>query len=130
MHWVIDGHNVILRTPWLADIHAEGAQAGREALVNRVANLAQRSPRDRFTVVFDGQRGGSQQRSAAGVEVRYSSARGDADAVIRRYAAAGVTVVSDDRELCDDAVRAEACAMTPAEFVRRLRRGTPSPRTR
>ena len=122
MHWIIDGHNVVLRTPWLADVHDDNRQAGREALINRVANLAQRSPRDRFTIVFDGQRGGSQQRSAAGVEVRYSSARGDADAVILKSAAAGVTVVSDDRELCEGAQRAGARTLSTAEFVKRLGR--------
>lgn len=122
MHWVIDGHNVILRTPWLADVHDDNRQAGREALINRVANLAQRSPRDRFTIVFDGQRGGSQQRAAGGVEVRYSSARGDADALILKSAAAGVTVVSDDRELCEGVQRAGARILSGAEFVRRLGR--------
>ncbi len=122
MRWIIDGHNVILRTPWLADVHDDDRQAGRTALINRVANLAQRSPRDSFTIVFDGQRGGSQHRSAGGVDVRYSSARGDADALILKLAADGVTVVSDDRELCDGASRAGARAMSSAEFVRRLSR--------
>ena len=122
MHWIIDGHNVILRTPWLADVHDDDRQAGRTALINRVANLAQRSPRDRFTIVFDGQRGGSQQRTAAGVEVRYSSARGDADTLILRMAAAGVTVVSDDRELCEGVRGAEGRTMSSAEFVKRLGR--------
>jgi predicted RNA-binding protein with PIN domain len=122
VHWIIDGHNVILRTPWLASVHDDDRQAGREALINRVANLAQRSPRDRFTIVFDGQRGGSQHRSAAGVEVRYSSARGDADTLILRSAAAGATVVSDDRELCGSARRAGARTMPAGEFVTRLSR--------
>ena len=54
MRWLIDGYNVINRAAKLA---TQGD--GRQALLNLLANAAQRSPRDRYTVVFDGQRGGS-----------------------------------------------------------------------
>jgi hypothetical protein len=45
-----------------------------------------------------------------------------AHALIKRLAAAGTTVVSDDREVCDGAVRAGARTMTVGDFVRRMRR--------
>jgi predicted RNA-binding protein with PIN domain len=58
MHWLIDGYNVIHRSPALGG----GGADDREVLVNMLANASQRAPRDRFTVVFDGRRGGSRGR--------------------------------------------------------------------
>src|SRR5437762_12915667 len=85
MRWLIDGYNVIHRAPHLV---AAGGDDGR-ALLNVLANAAQRSPRDRFTVVFDGQRGGSRSIAAGGVSVVYSSAKETADGTIRRLVGAG-----------------------------------------
>ena len=119
MHWLIDGYNVIHRAP-----HVFGDEAdGRQALLNVLANVAQRSSRDRFTVVFDGQRGGSRTVAAAGVSVVYSSAKETADGTIKRLVSADMTVVSDDREVCDDARRAGARSMSVGDFIRRLRGG-------
>src|SRR5438128_846568 len=98
MRWLIDGYNVINRTTRLA-----AQDDGRQAFLNLLANAAQRSPRDRYTVVFDGQRGGSRSVAAGGVTVIYSSAQETADDAIKRLAARDMTVVSDDREVCDNA---------------------------
>lgn len=117
MHWLIDGYNVINRAPQLV---AAGPD-DRQALLNVLANAAQRAPRDRFTVVFDGQRGGSRSVGPGGVSVIYSSAKETADGTIKRLAAAGMTVVSDDREVSDGAVRTGARTMTVEDFARRLR---------
>ena len=75
---------------------------GRAALLRLVAVAVERTG-DRFTVVFDGQGGGSRSVAAAGIRVLYSSARETADDVIKRLASASMTVVSDDRDVCDGA---------------------------
>jgi len=93
---------------------------GRQALLKLLANAAQRSPRDRYTVVFDGQRGGSRTIGGGGVQVLYSSAQETADDAIKRLAARDMTVVSDDREVCDKARNAGARAMSVGDFVRRI----------
>ena len=117
MRWLIDGYNVINRAPGLVGRGTDD----RQALLNMLANAAQRAPRDHFTVVFDGQRGGSRAVAAAGITVVYSSAKETADGTIRRLAGAGTTVVSDDREVCDGAARAGARTMSVRNFVERLR---------
>lgn len=120
MHFVIDGYNVIRRTPDLATREAEhGLAAGREALCNMLANAAQRS-RDRFTVVFDGERGGSRSVAGAGVEVVFSSSRRSADGVILGRARADVAIVSDDAEVTEGARRAGARSVSTRDFVARI----------
>ena len=116
MRWIIDGYNVINRAPSLVS----GIADERQALLNVLANAAQRAPRDRFTVVFDGQRGGGRSVAAGGVGVIYSSAQETADTAITRIAGPGTTVVSDDRELCDAAARGGARTMTVRDFIDRL----------
>jgi predicted RNA-binding protein with PIN domain len=119
MRWLIDGYNVINRAPKLVS----GENDDRQTFLNVLANAAQRSSRDRFTVIFDGQRGGSRSIGAGGVSVIYSSAKETADGTIKRLVNAGMTVVSDDREVCDNATRAGARPMTVQDFVNRLQGG-------
>jgi predicted RNA-binding protein with PIN domain len=106
MHWLLDGYNVIRRNPELsATEDEEGLGAGRQALFNLLANAAQRS-RHRFTVVFDGAKGGSRAVGGVGVEVIFSGSTGNADKLLIERATPNVTVVSDDREVTDGARRA------------------------
>jgi predicted RNA-binding protein with PIN domain len=121
MHWVVDGYNVIRRIPELADREAqEGLAAGRNALGHLLTNAAQRS-RDRFTVIFDGARGGSRSLGGAGIAVIFSSVQKSADALLIEHAAPGITVVSDDRDVVDGARRAGARTLSVKEFVARIR---------
>ena len=121
MHWVVDGYNVIRRIPELADRETrEGLAAGREALGHLLTNAAQRS-RDRFTVIFDGAKGGSRKVGGAGIVVIFSSVQKPADTLLIEHAAPGVTVVSDDRDVADGALRAGARALSAKEFVTRIR---------
>jgi predicted RNA-binding protein with PIN domain len=123
MHWLVDGYNVIRRTHELADVEArEGLAAGRQALCNRLANAARRS-RDRFTVVFDGARGGAQLHGGVGVSVVFASAQKGADAVLIERAGPEVTVVSDDREVIDGAQRAGARTLSVGGFMTRISGG-------
>ncbi|HYE92150.1 MAG TPA: NYN domain-containing protein [Terriglobales bacterium] len=119
MRWVIDGYNVINRAPRLA-----AQDDGRQALINLLANAAQRS-RDTYTVVFDGQRGGSTGVAAAGIRVVYSSGQRTADEEITALVTRDMTVVSDDREVSDAAKRAGARTMSVGDFIRRVEGRSP-----
>lgn len=121
MRWLVDGYNVIRRDPELAAREGESLQAGRDALC-RLLSTAARLSRDRFTVVFDGDRGGGSASGGEGVRVIFSSARETADQVLARQAMAGGTVVSNDREVRDAATRAGAIAVGADEFLARLRK--------
>src|SRR6266446_4246085 len=98
MHWLVDGYNVIRRAPELAERERESLEAGRQALCRLLSNVARVSG-DRFTVVFDGNRGGGSFPAGPGVHAMFSSARETADRVLARIATAGVAVVSNDREV-------------------------------
>ncbi len=121
MRWLVDGYNVIRRDPELMARERESLQAGREALC-RLLSTAARLSGDQFSVVFDGDRGGGSGAGGLGVRVIFSSGRETADHVLARQAMAGVTVVSNDREVRDAAMRAGAIAVGADEFLARLRK--------
>lgn len=121
MRWLVDGYNVIRRDSELAARERESLQAGREALC-RLLSTAARLSGGQFTVVFDGDRGGGTTSGGEGVRVIFSSGRETADRVLARQATAGVSVVSNDREVREAATRAGAIAVGADEFLARLRK--------
>ena len=121
MRWLVDGYNVIRRSPELAAREGESLEAGRLALCRLLARAA-RASGDHFTVVFDGIRAGGGAGGGAGVQVVFSSARETADRVLGRLAVGGGVVVSNDREVRQAAARAGAVAVTTDEFLGRLDR--------
>jgi predicted RNA-binding protein with PIN domain len=125
VRWLIDGYNVIRRSPELASAERRGLDAGRAALCRRLADLA-RASGDEFTVVFDGAGQGGTGGGGPGVRVVFSSARETADRVLARMAARGGAVVSNDREVRRAAARAGAVAIDADRFLARL--DAPAPR--
>ena len=122
MRWLIDGYNVIRRSPELTTAERRSLKAGRDALCRLLADLA-RETGDRFTVVFDGAGQGSGTGSRGpGVQIVFSSARETADRVIARMAMRGGAVVSNDLEVRRAAARAGAIAIDADRFLDRLER--------
>src|SRR5215813_11290457 len=121
MRWLIDGYNLIRRSPELAAAERASLDAGRRALCHLLAAAARRRG-DQFTVVFDGSGRGGADTASAGVSVVFSSARETADRVLARMAAGGGAVVSNDREVRRAAARAGAIAISADEFLARLDR--------
>lgn len=119
MRWLVDGYNVIRRSPELASRERESLEAGRQALCRWLAAAA-RGSGDRFTVVFDGTGAGSGLASGGNIHVVFSSARESADRLLARLASGGGAVVSNDREVRRAAARAGAIAVTTDDFLRRL----------
>jgi predicted RNA-binding protein with PIN domain len=119
MRWLIDGYNVIRRSPELRARERESLEAGRRALCELLSRAA-RSGHAEFTVVFDGAGGGGTGRQA-GVRVIFTSARENADRMLARLAASeGGAVVSSDREVRQAATRAGAVAVTADAFLAQI----------
>jgi predicted RNA-binding protein with PIN domain len=116
VRWLVDGYNVIRRSPELRARESESLEAGRQALVRLLERVAGAGS-DRFTVVFDGSGGGSSTGAGQGVGVAFSSARESADRLLARMAARGGAVVSNDHEVRRAAVRAGAVAVTTDAFL-------------
>ncbi len=122
MRWLVDGYNVIRRSPEMAARERESLEAGRLALCRALAEAA-RASGDEFTVVFDGTHArGPGSSGGWGVRVVFSSARETADRVLARMAQGGGAVVSNDREVKRAAQRAGAIAIGTDDFLTRLER--------
>lgn len=123
MRWLIDGYNVIRRDPDLHAAEAASLEAGRRALLARVASVARSSP-DRFTVVFDGAPGFGAATAGGRVDVVFSRPPESADDVLRRLArqagAGGAVVVSSDRAVADAARRVGCAAVSAEAFLTAL----------
>jgi predicted RNA-binding protein with PIN domain len=104
MHLIIDGYNVIRQSQELQLLEARELEAGRTALLDRLAAYRERS-RHKLTVVFDGWLGGGLQESRErhqGILVIYSRRGEKADEVIKRLLASErqrAVVVTSDREI-------------------------------
>jgi len=125
MRWLVDGYNVIRRSPELAERERESLDAGRQALCRMLASAA--GPDDHFVVVFDGAKGMRETNAARGVQVVFSSARERADDVLAAMARQGGVVVSNDREVRRAAARAGAITVGTDEFLLRLESAARSP---
>jgi predicted RNA-binding protein with PIN domain len=125
IHIIIDGYNLIRRSPELAGLDRQDLQSGRDALVVMLAAYKKLKPH-KITVVFDGSAEpslyGSRDR-AKGIALRYSHGGESADDVIRRMARrekAKALVVSSDREIMTAAEAAGATVMDSAAFEEKM----------
>jgi predicted RNA-binding protein with PIN domain len=129
---LIDGYNVIRRTPSLAAAERHSLRAAREALVGLVVARYRGTPH-RVAIVFDGQ-GATESISAlrcgVGSQQVYSAAGITADEVIRRLVdeARGVwgeriTVYSDDWAVASHAASQGADAGAVGDLTQHLAQG-------
>jgi len=104
MHLIVDGYNVIRQSQELQRLDARELEAGRLALLERLAAYRERS-RHKITVVFDGWLGGEFKESRdrhQGMLIIYSRRGEKADEVIKRLLAnerQRAVVVTSDREI-------------------------------
>jgi predicted RNA-binding protein with PIN domain len=124
--YIVDGYNMLHRIPELRRQAGSGLEAGRKALLVRLAAFRARS-RNPVVVVFDGNpevSGGS--GAAGGIEVVFSRKPVNADTAIkqlidRRKNEAALAVVSSDHEIMWYA-RACGCEVLSSEaFFSRLK---------
>jgi predicted RNA-binding protein with PIN domain len=126
LHLIIDGYNLIRQSRELQPLDARELEAGREALLNRLAAYRQRRREHKVTVVFDGWQGGELQESRdrrQGIAIVYSRRGEKADEVIKRLLAKErerAVVVSSDREIQECAKRVGAAWLSSPEFEMHL----------
>ena len=101
---VVDGYNLILRTPQLKPDGTRTLRQSREKLVN-LLSWGIGGGEARFLVVFDGADGGASAEGTQRVEVRFSRPPQKADDLIREIVEAEIdrverlTVVTSDLEV-------------------------------
>ncbi len=122
LHLIIDGYNLIRQSPELQGMEAGGLEAGREALLSRLAAYRQSRSPGKITVVFDGWQGGGLRESrdrCRGINIVYSRRGERADEVIKRLLAQErerAVVVSSDREIQTWAAQVGAAWVAAASF--------------
>ena len=101
---IVDGYNLVLRSPTLRPGKDRTLRESRDKLVN-LLSWAVGAGDARFLVVFDGAEGGTGPEGGGRVEVRYSRPPDKADDLIRRIVeervspSVRVTVVTSDLEV-------------------------------
>ncbi len=122
---VIDGYNLIRRSPRLALLDRRDMEEGRNALLTILAAY-RRLKGHRITVIFDGWERGEireQVKLTAGLQVVFSRRGERADQTIVRFiqqAPSGAVVVTSDRALADEVLRTGAMVLLAEEFHERL----------
>ena len=121
MHILVDGYNLIRQSVNLRRFERQSLEAGRNALIEWLANYRHRKGHD-ITVVFDGWQNGPAQEErdySSGIHIIYSGRGVKADDIIKRITAhtdEEILVVSSDREIVSYAVRRGKTALSSAEF--------------
>lgn len=125
---LIDGYNVIRRTPGLAAAERANLAAGREALITKV-RMTYRSTPYHVVIVFDGDGDSERSELVARMprgKVIYTARNETADSVVARVAsdqrAAGmsVVVVSDDMDVRQNIGLRGATAASVEQLARKL----------
>jgi uncharacterized protein len=125
VHLIIDGYNIIRKSPELLSKESQDLRWGREALLEKLAAY-RRVKKHPITVVFDGAFAGEylgNRDRCQGMLIIYSRHGEKADDVIKRLADQDrehCLIISSDREIMVHAERAGAAVMPAEEFIRRL----------
>lgn len=123
MHYILDGYNVIHKTPSLEALLSRSLQKAREGLILLCKTLLQtRGDVEKITIIFDGVAdvfsGGE---NLGKVEVIYSSAGEDADDRIVEYLRgirpSRAAVVSDDNYVSNNARAFKVKSFSVADFL-------------
>ncbi|MEW6614901.1 MAG: NYN domain-containing protein [Thermodesulfobacteriota bacterium] len=125
VHIIIDGYNLIKRSPVLSRLDHMDIEKGRNELISRL--VAYKKVKNHgITVVFDGCKGGGikQERTRdRGINIIFSKKGEEADEVIKRVvkvAREKVVVVTSDRQIVDFSERRGAAVIPSGEFEMRM----------
>jgi uncharacterized protein len=121
MHIIIDGYNIIRQSDVLRRFDRLNLEAGRNALIHRVA-LYKKSKQYQVTIVFDGWVSGSvteERDRQEGIDIVYSRRGEKADEVIKRMASIRrqeTVIVTSDREIAGYVQRHRGTAISSQDF--------------
>ncbi len=123
MHYILDGYNIIHKTPVFEALLSRSLEHARKGLLAACKSVLQsRGDVAKITVVFDGKSdvfGGD--TGGGNLEVLYSVTGEDADDVIINYlqrnSLTQPVVVSDDNYVCNNARALKVKSMNVASFL-------------
>jgi predicted RNA-binding protein with PIN domain len=121
MHIIIDGYNLIRQSDSLRRHEKQSLEAGRRALILRLAEY-KRKKGHRITVVFDGWEKGpamEERDRQENIGIIYSRRGEKADDVIKRLAdnsSEETIIISSDREIASYVTRHGKTALSSTEF--------------
>ncbi len=122
MHIIIDGYNLIRQSDSLRQHEKHSLEAGRRALILRLAEY-KRKKGHKITVVFDGWDKGpaiEERDRQENISIIYSCRGEKADDVIKRLADSSpeeAVIVSSDREIAAYVARRGKTVLSSPEFV-------------
>lgn len=122
MHIIIDGYNLIRQSDSLRCHEKQSLEAGRRALIHRLAEY-KRKKGHKITVVFDGWDKGpamEERDRQESINIIYSCRGEKADDVIKRLAESNseeAIVISSDREIASYVTRCGKTALSSPEFA-------------
>lgn len=123
MHYILDGYNIIHKTPAFEALLSRSLEQARAGLLSVCKSILQsRGDVTKITVVFDGKSEVFGGESGSGsLEVLYSSTGEDADDVIIDYLKnnrmSSPVVVSDDNYVRNNARALKASSISVAAFL-------------
>ena len=124
-HLIIDGYNLIRRSPSLSVLDREDLERGREELIWRLA-LYRQIRSFPITVVFDGSTQGNlpgSRTAQRGIRVVFSRMGQKADDIIIRIAreiGQGAMVVTSDRQVQSEVERHHATVISSEDFEQKM----------
>lgn len=123
MHYILDGYNIIHKTPAFEALLSLSLQHARKALLSVCKSILQsRGDVAKITVIFDGKSDVfSGEDFFGGVEIIYTMTGEDADDRIvdylRKNQIRQAAVVSDDNYVCNSARAFKVKSVSAAEFL-------------
>ena len=125
LHIIVDGYNLIRRSPQLNELDRQDILLGREALQDMLFAY-KKAKRHRITVVFDGQNalpGAGQGAQPKGIQVIFSRNGRSADDVIKKIALQErekAVIVSSDNDVIDFCTSQGAAVIRSEDFENTL----------
>ena len=130
MHYILDGYNIIHKTPAFEQLLSRSLEDARRGLINFCKTLLQsRGDVAKITIIFDGKSDVfSPDESAGRLEIIYTITGEDADDRIvdylRQTQPRFASIVSDDNYVCNSARAFKVKAVSVAAFLGLTRKAT------
>ena len=130
MHYILDGYNIIHKSPVFEKLLARSLQEARRGLIGFCKTLLQtRGDIAKIVVIFDGKSDViSHEDSTGRVEVIYTETGEDADDRIvdylRKTQPRSAAIVSDDNYVCNSARAFKVKAVSVADFLGTMRKSS------
>ncbi len=130
MHYILDGYNIIHKTPAFEQLLSRSLEEARRGLTHFCKSLLQsRGDIAKITIIFDGKSNVfSPDESAGRLEIIYTITGEDADDRIvdylRQTQPRFASIVSDDNYVCNSARAFKVKAVSVAEFLGLTRKMT------